>query len=200
MACCQPHPMATAGIEVQRTPAAAGAAGISDAELVSAWRSGDEAAAAVLVSRHAAAVGRYLVASGALISDLDDLVQETMCRAFLRIDAWRGTSGLRPWLLAIAVNVFRDQLRRTRGRLLIALDDAEVAATATPATELAEGEAADALRSALRRLPRLQREVFLLRALEGLDYREIASALGTTPGAARVHYHAASRRLKEVLK
>lgn len=192
--------MATAGAELQRTRAAAGAADISDAELVSAWRSGDEAAAAILVSRHAAAIGRYLLAGGAVVADLDDLVQETMYRAFLRLDTWRGTSGLRPWLLAIAGNALRDQARRTRGRMLVALEDAEVAACATPASELAAEEAADALRAALRRLPRLQREVFLLRALEGLDYREIASALGTTPGSARVHYHAASRRLKESLE
>jgi RNA polymerase sigma-70 factor (ECF subfamily) len=46
-------------------------------------------------------------------------------------------------------------------------------------------------------LPRLQREVFLLRAQQGMEYGEIAAALGTTPGAARVHYHHAVKRLKE---
>ena len=49
-------------------------------------------------------------------------------------------------------------------------------------------------------LPRLQREVFLRRAQQGGDYEEIAAALGTTPGAARVHYHHAVKRLKELLR
>jgi RNA polymerase sigma-70 factor (ECF subfamily) len=49
-------------------------------------------------------------------------------------------------------------------------------------------------------LPRLQREVFLLRAQEGSDYEEIALVLGTTPGAARVHYHHAVKRLKELVR
>jgi RNA polymerase sigma-70 factor (ECF subfamily) len=49
----------------------------------------------------------------------------------------------------------------------------------------------------LAQLPRLQREVFLLRVQEGIDYQQIAEALGTTPGAARVHYHNAVKRLKE---
>src|SRR6185295_10520848 len=40
----------------------------------------------------------------------------------------------------------------------------------------------------------------LLRAQQGLEYAEIAAALGTTPGAARVHYHHAVRRLKEYVK
>jgi RNA polymerase sigma-70 factor, ECF subfamily len=46
----------------------------------------------------------------------------------------------------------------------------------------------------------LQRAVFLLRVQQGLDYTEIATALGSTPGAARVHYHHAVRRLKELLE
>ena len=49
-------------------------------------------------------------------------------------------------------------------------------------------------------LPRMQREVFLLRAQQGLEYEEIAAALDTSPGAARVHYHHAVRRLKEYVQ
>jgi RNA polymerase sigma-70 factor, ECF subfamily len=55
------------------------------------------------------------------------------------------------------------------------------------------------LAAGLERLPRMQREVFLLRAQQGLEYEEIAAALGTTPGAARVHFHHAVKRLKEQL-
>jgi RNA polymerase sigma-70 factor (ECF subfamily) len=51
----------------------------------------------------------------------------------------------------------------------------------------------------LSALPRLQREVFLLRAQQGMDYEEIARALETTPGSARVHYHNAVKRLKELV-
>jgi RNA polymerase sigma-70 factor (ECF subfamily) len=61
------------------------------------------------------------------------------------------------------------------------------------------GETAARIEGGLAGLPRLQREVFLLRVQQGLEYAEIASALGTTPGAARVHYHHAVRRLKELV-
>ena len=44
-----------------------------------------------------------------------------------------------------------------------------------------------------------QREVFVLRVAEGLSYREIAQAVSTTEGAARVHYHNAMRAIKEYL-
>jgi RNA polymerase sigma-70 factor, ECF subfamily len=42
--------------------------------------------------------------------------------------------------------------------------------------------------------------VFLLRVQEGSDYQQIAAALDTTPGAARVHYHHAVKRLKELVR
>ena len=51
-----------------------------------------------------------------------------------------------------------------------------------------------------RVLTRLQREVFLLRARRAAPYEDIATALGTTPGAARVHYHHAVKRLKELVR
>ena len=56
------------------------------------------------------------------------------------------------------------------------------------------------LQQSLEQLPRMQREVFLLRAQQGMEYDDIAAALGTSPGAARVHYHHAVKRLKEHLK
>jgi RNA polymerase sigma-70 factor (ECF subfamily) len=51
----------------------------------------------------------------------------------------------------------------------------------------------------VERLSKTQREVFLLRVNEGLSYKEIAEVVGTTEGAARVHYHNAMRTVKESL-
>ena len=56
----------------------------TDAALVAAYRNGDQRAATELVGRHAGPVGRFLYASGASSSDVDDLVQDTFFRAFRR--------------------------------------------------------------------------------------------------------------------
>jgi RNA polymerase sigma-70 factor (ECF subfamily) len=82
---------------------------------------------------------------------------------------------------------------------VISLEDRDLPDRADPDAELAAGELEERLRAELGRLPRLQREVFLLRAQEGTSYEEIAAALATTPGAARVHYHHAVKRLKELV-
>ena len=55
------------------------------------------------------------------------------------------------------------------------------------------------MRDAMARLTPTQREVFGLRVGEGMSYKEIADSVGTTEGAARVHYHNAMRAIKEFL-
>jgi RNA polymerase sigma-70 factor (ECF subfamily) len=83
---------------------------------------------------------------------------------------------------------------------MLSLEDRDLPDRADPHADLAAREAEERLRRGLATLPRLQREVFLLRTQQGSDYREIAAALGTTPGAARVHYHHAVKRLKELVR
>lgn len=170
-----------------------------DAELVAAYRRGDERAAAEIVRRHGAAVARYLVGLGAGRSDVDDLLQDTFFKAFRAIGSWRGEASLRGWLCTIGANLVRDGFRRARGRVVVSLEDRDLPDRADPFAETAAQEAEARLAAGLSRLPRLQREVFLLRAQQGLEYDDIARALGTTPGAARVHYHHAVKRLKELV-
>jgi RNA polymerase sigma-70 factor, ECF subfamily len=171
----------------------------TDADLVRAYRGGDERGATELVNRHLAAVGRFLSSAGADAAELDDLVQETFIRAFRALDGWRGDAAFRTWLLTIASNLLKDQFRRWQRRNLVPLEERDLAAQADPAAMLDAAEAERRLTNGLATLPRLQREVFLLRAQQGMEYEEIAQAVGTTPGAARVHYHNAVKRLKELV-
>jgi RNA polymerase sigma-70 factor, ECF subfamily len=172
----------------------------SDAALVAAYRAGDERAAAELVRRHLGTVGRFLYSSGAGRSDVEDLVQETFFRAFRKVDGWRGDAAFRSWLFTIAGNLLRDDYRKRKGRQVISIEDRDLPDRADPEADLMASEAAQRVRDGLTRLPRLQREVFLLRSQEGREYDDIAAALGTTPGAARVHYHHAVKRLKELVQ
>jgi RNA polymerase sigma-70 factor (ECF subfamily) len=172
---------------------------LADPELVAAYRLGDQRAAAELVRRHAPALGRFLYSSGADRSELEDLVQETLFRAFRKLESWNGAASFRSWLLTIGGNLLRDGFRKRKPRL-VSIEDRDVADLADPHADFAAGEAEDRLRQGLAGLPRLQREVFLLRVQEGSDYGQIAAALGTTPGAARVHYYNAVKRLKELVR
>jgi RNA polymerase sigma-70 factor (ECF subfamily) len=169
----------------------------SDAELIEAWGRGDEAAAAALVRRHAAAVARFLSAAGAG-DDVEDLLQETFYRAFRKIDRFRGVASFRTWVMTIGSNALKDLRRRSRRRPVVALEDRELADGRDPHEEAVSHELAHRLEAAIGRLPPRQRDVFLLRAQQGLEYEQIAQALKTSVGAARVHYHHAVQRLKRV--
>jgi len=171
----------------------------TDASLAAAWSAGDEGAAAEIVRRHAGAVARFLYSAGAGRSDVDDLVQEALFRGFRRLESWRGEASLRSWLCCIAGNLLKDDYRRSRGRTVVSIEDDQAVDQANPLDEATASESEARLRAGLQTLPRLQREVFLMRAQQGCEYGEIAAALGTTPGAARVHYHHAVKRLKELM-
>lgn len=172
----------------------------SDVALVAAYRSGDERAATELVCRHAKALGRYLYGAGAPAAVVEDLVQETFFRAFRALSSWRAEASFRSWLFRIAANLRKDLYRREGRRNLVSIEDSDVAGSSDPEGEAGANELEARLRTGLERLARLQREVFLMRAQQGLEYEEICAALGTTPGAARVHYHHAVRRLKEMME
>ena len=172
--------------------------GPSDAALVAAWQAGSEQAATDLVRRHASALARFLTGAGAGPSEVEDLAQEAFFKAFRGVAGWRKESSFRSWLFSIASNLFKDSYRRGKGRVVLSIEDHDMPDHQDPASELVADETAGRIQAELARLPRLQREVFLLRVQQGMDYGDIATALGTTAGAARVHYHHAIKRLKEL--
>src|SRR5207245_9822559 len=97
-------------------------------------------------------------------------------------------------------SVLRECGRHAGRRTVMRLHEAVRDVSGDPHEHAEASEAEELLAAGLQKLPRLQREVFLLRAQQGLEYDEIAAALHTTPGAARVHYHHAVRKLKEIVE
>ena len=171
----------------------------SDQELITRWKAGDERAATALVERHASALARFAVSCGER-TDVDELVQDTFVRAFNSLDGFRGESSFRTWLFTIERRLLLDRRRsdkRRRDRTEIQESDAATKYDALDS--LVADETHAKLRQAVRHLSPTQREVFSLRVAEGLSYKEIAEAVGTTEGAARVHYHNAMRAVKEFL-
>ena len=171
----------------------------SDRALIAKWQAGDQRAASLLVARHAPVLARYAASLG-VREEIEELVQDTFVRAFGSLDGFRGESAFLTWLLTIERRLILDRRRSARrsGRD-VDLEEEHVASEHTALDGVVAVETEQRLRAAVERLTPMQREVFTLRVNEGLSYREIAELAGTTEGAARVHYHNALRKVKELL-
>ena len=176
----------------------------TDEALVRAFLSGDDGAFGKLVRRHERAVVALVRRYAHDPDDARDLAQRAFLRAFqaARRARWLGggVAPFRAWLFRIAVNLgrnhVRDALRWRRAPPAVA-ERLPVAPVGTAALERAERERA--VRDAVVRLPRRQREVLTLRVDAELSFREIAQVLGITELNARVHFHHAARRLRDVV-
>ena len=136
----------------------------------------------------------------ALVGDraaADDLVQDTLERAWTRIAQWRAGSDLRAWLFSIMHNLRVDQLRRP-GLAIRAIDDADFAVP-TRATQSDGLEVID-LEAALARLPEEQRAVLLLVALEELRYEDVAATLAIPVGTVMSRLSRGRERLRLILE
>jgi RNA polymerase sigma-70 factor (ECF subfamily) len=176
--------------------AAPAMAALGDGDLIARYLAGEERAAVELVERHAGALARFLAVQGAPREELDDLVQEALVKAFRSLGTFRGGANFRTWLMAIGANHLKDRVRQWRRRRVVSLSPDVADPAAQVEGEVEAGLLADRLRDGLGRLARLQRAVFLLRAQQGAGYEEIATVLGISAGAARVHYHHAVKRLR----
>lgn len=176
-----------------------------DEALVSAFLVGDDEAFGELVRRNeplVLAIARRYARSP---EDARDLAQRTFLRAFVAARRALGRDPqravpFRRWLVRVAVNLAKNHLRNER-RFARAryeqLGPAEVPPVG--ADELLRAERARRLRVMVLQLPRRQREVLTLRVDAELPFAEIAEVLGITENAAKVTFHHASRRLREVL-
>ncbi|MGQ3052658.1 MAG: RNA polymerase sigma factor [Roseateles sp.] len=128
--------------------------------------------------------------------DADDLVQDTLERAWSRAAQWRGVGDMRTWLFSIMHNLHVDALRR--GRLdTVDLNEhtPEVPVAATQGQILVVRD----LDAALAVLPAEQREVLLLTALDGLAYAEIAQTLAIPIGTVMSRLSRGRARLRGLM-
>ncbi|MEN8374689.1 MAG: sigma-70 family RNA polymerase sigma factor [Gemmatimonadota bacterium] len=176
------------------------AQGPDDASLVRRARLGDERALETLVLRHQDVA---FDAAFRVVGDEDtaaDVAQDAFLKAFKGLDRFREEASFRTWLIRIVINTARSALRtrgRRRERSLESVD--EPVSQEDPARIALIRTEADRVGERLAELPEKQRLAITLRVFEGMSYREIAEACGSTEGAMRVNYHMGIKRLREWL-
>ncbi len=125
----------------------------------------------------------------------DDLVQDTLERAWSKLHLYRRGTDLRAWLFTVMHNVYVNQRRAARPSVPL---DEEMPELAQPARETDTLVLRD-LDAAIRRLAPDQREVLLLVALEEMSYEEAAGTLGIPIGTVMSRLARAREKLRAML-
>jgi RNA polymerase sigma-70 factor (ECF subfamily) len=181
----------------------ASAAQVADEVLVRRIREGDLSAGEVLVSRHHAALMRYLqrLAGGEAAEELHQQTWLSVLDHLDRFDPATVGGGFKAWLFRIATNKATDHWR-SRGREKVAKEGLKqitdgVQPSASVRIEGSEQE--EKLRRAIELLPEPQRQVLVLRYYSNLKFVEIADILGCPLNTALGRVHKALIKLRQML-
>jgi RNA polymerase sigma-70 factor (ECF subfamily) len=138
----------------------------------------------------------------------EDLLQDIFVKIAGAARLYEPRAKFSTWLFTIARNHCRNYLKSRpylQQQVTVSADipappgvDAGVLVDTTdnPAQNVQNRETAEILEAAIRRLPDAEREVFVLRAVEGFSHEESARILGLNPATVRTHYHRARQHLK----
>jgi RNA polymerase sigma-70 factor (ECF subfamily) len=191
-------------------------AGRSDEDLYARFANGDERAFRVLLERHGGRVHGYLTRFFRDPEMAADLTQDVFLRVIASAGDFRGDSSFRTFLYRVVRNLCIDTMRSRRSRpdgRAISLDapmggnddgprpmDSVSGNAPTGELRTLSGELSGAMEEALARLPAEQREVFLMREVEGLKFREIADVLDVNENTVKSRMHYAITSLRESLQ
>lgn len=132
----------------------------------------------------------------------EEVTQETFYKALEKIDQFRGDCDVRVWLCQIAKNTLYDHLKKQKKQLLgdEKLEKTENAGGELLEEKLAQRSQAMEIHKVLHRLSEPYKEVFSLRTLGELTFREIGMLFGKSENWARVTYYRARVKIREELE
>lgn len=202
-------------------PPPASVSGSDEALLARALRERDEGAFRRVVERFFSPMVRLARIYVRTSDEAEEVVQETWLAALGGIGRFRGRASIRTWLFHILRNRARTRGKRAARTIPFSqLQDPDIHAgpeidpaahswgagrvhgadCGDPERDLLAGELRSQVDRALKHLPARQREVMVLRDVEGWTSEEVRAALGLSEGNQRVLLHRARSRVREVLR
>jgi RNA polymerase sigma-70 factor, ECF subfamily len=164
--------------------------------LILAAKSGDPVAFVELSKRHSNKILRRAYRIVKNWQDAEDVLQESLMRAFLHLKDFEERSSFSSWLTRIAINFALMSLRKKRGYIEISMeainDDQGIGyrwepkdPAESPESHCSRRERDDLLEGAIRRLPPTLRQVVHVRLIDGRSGEELAQTLGISVSAAK---------------
>ena len=168
-------------------------------------RAGDVNAYEALVAAHEKNVYNLALRMTGNPADAEDMAQEAFLKAYRSLSEFRGDSKFSVWLYRIVSNVCLDFLRKQKRRQTVSLsvEDDEGEETQLDIPDLAQSPeellerrmTREAVQKGLALLPPDQRQILLLREIQGLSYEEISQALDIETGTVKSRIFRARKKL-----
>lgn len=183
----------------------------NDSELVARVLQGDKNAFRPIVERYQNRIYAMVVGMVRDEAEARDLVQNAFIKAYQGLDTFRLDSSFYTWLYRIAMNLAIDSCRKRRRRKTGSFDEAiaardedgemlELHHADGPAEALHRKELRQRIFAAMEELTEEQREVLLLREVEGLSYAEIAESMGIPEGTVMSRLFYARKKMQGLLR
>ncbi len=152
-----------------------------------------------IYQRYFDSVYRYMLSLSGDPHAAEEITQETFFKALRSLDQFRGDSSMKSWLCAIAKNIWISGQRKKKVQ---PLDDASTLPDPgiSPEESIIRQDESMRIHRLLHRLDEPYREVFTLRTLGQLSFRDIGELFGKSENWACVVYHRARTRLKEKME
>lgn len=168
-----------------------------DAALIAAAQAGDRPAVEELLARYQERIYRFGLRMCGDEDAAREVLQETMLAAFRNLPGFRGQASLSTWLYQIARSFCIKARRGTRPASQLEPDLPDAAPA--PDLQVHARQVGQALAAAIGELPSEQREVLVLRDVEGLSAQQAAEVIGIEVGALKSRLHRARMALREKL-
>ena len=144
-------------------------------------------------------VYRYALSLSGNHQTAEEITQETFFKAMRRLDQFQGKSSLKSWLCAIAKNLWLSECRKKKNQPIddaLPLPDPSIG----PEEAIVRQDESMRVHHLLHHLDEPYREVFTLRALGQLSFRDIGELFGKSDNWACVVYHRASAKIKKEME
>lgn len=183
----------------------------TDSELVARVLKGDKNAFRPIVERYQNRLYAMVVGMVRDEAEARDLVQNAFIKSYQGLDTFRLDSSFYTWIYRIAMNLAIDSCRKRRRRKTGSFDEAvaardddgemlELHHTDGPAEALQRKELRHRIFAAMEELTEEQREVLLLREVEGLSYAEISESMGIPEGTVMSRLFYARKKMQGLLR
>lgn len=168
---------------------------MKETTLIIEAQNGNKSALNTLILNNYPILKGYIIKLTGNVEDASDIINETIVKVSLNIKKYKPTGKFSTWMIAIATNIYKDNLRKNKR--FVSLEDYEEPSKTILEEEIITKLKYDEVMNILKALPYEKRAVFILKHYYNYKYEEIATILNCPIGTVRSRLH---NCIRDILK